>query len=94
MELIRPPRCVRGYLVRSDAGNVCANVVSELGVFGWALFGGGKGDEGVNRLDGWCGLSRMTSMRAASLLGLACWTCYCRLQNLFHFPFPSATVLG
>jgi glutathione synthase len=42
MELIRPPRGVRGYLVRSDAGGVCANVVSELGVFGWALFGEGR----------------------------------------------------
>ena len=39
MELIRPPQGVRAYLVRSGAGRVDARVMSELGVFGWALFG-------------------------------------------------------
>jgi hypothetical protein len=42
MELIRPPRGVGGYLVRSGAGRVRARVMSELGVFGWALFGEGR----------------------------------------------------
>jgi glutathione synthase len=42
MELIRPPRGVRGYLVRPGAESVCAPVVSEFGVFGWALFGAGR----------------------------------------------------
>jgi hypothetical protein len=42
MELIRPPRGgVRAHLVRSGAGRVDARVMSELGVFGWALFGEG-----------------------------------------------------
>ena len=42
MELIRPPRGVRAYLVRSGAGRVSARAMSELGVFGWALFGEGR----------------------------------------------------
>ena len=42
MELIRPPRGVGAYLVRSGAGRVRARVMSELGVFGWALFGQGR----------------------------------------------------
>ena len=42
MDLIRPPRGVGGYLVRSGAGKVGARVISELGVFGWALFGEGR----------------------------------------------------
>lgn len=42
MELIRPPRGVGAHLVRSGAGRVSASVVSELGVFGWALFGEGR----------------------------------------------------
>ncbi|KAI0058239.1 glutathione synthase [Artomyces pyxidatus] len=43
MELIRPPQGVGGYLVRAgDAQNgaVKGKVISELGIFGWALFGG------------------------------------------------------
>ncbi|KAJ7628557.1 glutathione synthase [Roridomyces roridus] len=42
MELIEPPKGTGGYLVRSNAGAgaVKAEVVSELGIFGWALFGG------------------------------------------------------
>ncbi|KAI0036289.1 glutathione synthase [Vararia minispora EC-137] len=44
MELIRPPAGVGGYLVRSGAPRAHADrVVSELGVFGWALFGRGQG---------------------------------------------------
>ncbi|KAH9015705.1 glutathione synthase [Lactarius hengduanensis] len=42
MELIRPPRGVGAHLVRSGAGRVSKSVVSELGVFGWALFGEGR----------------------------------------------------
>jgi glutathione synthase len=40
MELIRPPRGVGAFLVRHGAGRVRAGTMSELGVFGWALFGG------------------------------------------------------
>ena len=42
MELIRPPRGVGAHLVRSGGGRVSAAVISELGVFGWALFGEGR----------------------------------------------------
>jgi glutathione synthetase len=51
MELIRPPRGVRAYLVRSGAGRVEAHTMSELGVFGWALFGEGR--EVKEELAGW-----------------------------------------
>lgn len=43
MSLIAPPANVGGYLVRAGSGQggaIRADVVSELGVFGWALFGG------------------------------------------------------
>ncbi|KAI5121336.1 hypothetical protein M0805_000644 [Coniferiporia weirii] len=43
MALIEPPANVGGYLVRAggaDIGAKKADVVSELGIFGWALFGG------------------------------------------------------
>ncbi|KAJ7823645.1 hypothetical protein B0H13DRAFT_2681398 [Mycena leptocephala] len=56
MELIGPPEGVGGYLVRAGGGGggeadvtgskaktVKAEVVSELGIFGWALFGGKDG---------------------------------------------------
>lgn len=39
MRLIEPPQGVGGWLVRSGAEPVKSDVVSELGVFGWALFG-------------------------------------------------------
>ena len=42
MELIRPPHGVGAHLVRSGKGRMRASVVSELGVFGWALFGEGR----------------------------------------------------
>ncbi|KAI0263679.1 hypothetical protein BGY98DRAFT_1045933 [Russula aff. rugulosa BPL654] len=42
MELIRPPRGVGAYTVRSGTGRVSAHVMNELGVFGWALFGEGR----------------------------------------------------
>lgn len=42
MELIRPPHGVGAHLLRSGGGRVSATVVSELGVFGWALFGEGR----------------------------------------------------
>lgn len=38
MRLIRAPVGVRNWLVRSGRENTLANVVSELGTFGWALF--------------------------------------------------------
>ena len=45
MELISVPSSVQGYLVRAGAGNgaVRGEVVSELGIFGWSLFGGENG---------------------------------------------------
>ncbi|KAJ7757021.1 hypothetical protein B0H16DRAFT_1537730 [Mycena metata] len=44
MELIVPPEGLGGYLVRAGSEAVKADVVSELGIFGWALFGGPEGD--------------------------------------------------
>ncbi|KAI0362179.1 glutathione synthase [Trametes cingulata] len=46
MELIRTPEGLGNYLVRAGggtAGAVKTEVVSELGIFGWALFGGPEG---------------------------------------------------
>ncbi|KAJ7164989.1 hypothetical protein C8R46DRAFT_1220133 [Mycena filopes] len=43
MELIEPPGGVGGWLVRAGGEAVRADVVSELGIFGWALFGGLEG---------------------------------------------------
>ncbi|KAI0831365.1 glutathione synthase [Trametes gibbosa] len=46
MELIRTPEGLGNYLVRAGggtAGAVKTEVVSELGIFGWALFGGSDG---------------------------------------------------
>jgi glutathione synthase len=47
MELIVPPEGTSNYLIRAGGGGtstegvaVRAEVVSELGIFGWALFGG------------------------------------------------------
>lgn len=40
MELIHPPEGTQNYLVRAGQALVKAEVVSELGIFGWALFGG------------------------------------------------------
>ena len=48
MKLIRPPRGVGGYLVQAGSGGrgiVRSDVVSELGIFGWSLFGNGKVNE-------------------------------------------------
>ncbi len=49
MKLIEPPKGVGNYLVRAgggaggaEGGAHKADVVSELGMFGWALFGEGK----------------------------------------------------
>jgi len=47
MELIVPPEGTSNYLVRAGGGGggaVRTEVVSELGIFGWALFGAGKGE--------------------------------------------------
>ena len=47
MELIVPPRGTSNYLVRAGGGPESAirtEVVSELGIFGWALFGGAAGE--------------------------------------------------
>lgn len=46
MELIRTPEGLGNYLVRAGGGTegaVKTEVVSELGIFGWALFGGSDG---------------------------------------------------
>jgi glutathione synthase len=60
MRLIEVPKGVKGWLVRAGSLDfaatseraVQAEVVSELGIFGWALFGGGKvvGEEEVGWL--------------------------------------------
>ena len=42
MELIRPPRGVGAYLVRSGTGRVSARMMNELAVFGGVLFGEGR----------------------------------------------------
>jgi glutathione synthase len=42
MSLIAVPEGVGGYLVRGGAAQRADEVVSELGVFGWALFGAGE----------------------------------------------------
>ncbi|KAF9068612.1 hypothetical protein BDP27DRAFT_1327004 [Rhodocollybia butyracea] len=43
MELISPPAGLKNYLIRAGSGaTVEAEVVSELGIFGWSLFGNGK----------------------------------------------------
>jgi glutathione synthase len=47
MELIVPPQGTSNYLVRAGGGGETAvrtEVVSELGIFGWALFGGTEGE--------------------------------------------------
>ncbi|KAL5501888.1 GSH2 [Sanghuangporus vaninii] len=52
MRLIEPPQGLGGYLVRAGSGESNAarkDVVSELGVFGWALFGGPRKEGGVVR---------------------------------------------
>lgn len=46
MRLIHPPEDLGNYLVRAGGateGAVRADVISELGIFGWALFGGKDG---------------------------------------------------
>ncbi|KAF7974301.1 hypothetical protein HWV62_12452 [Athelia sp. TMB] len=53
MELIEPP-ATSGYLVRAGSGGdggapVRTEVVSELGIFGWALFGGSDEKGGVKK---------------------------------------------
>ena len=53
MQLIEPPEGVGNYLVRAGGANEGAHkadVVSELGIFGWALFG--KRDEKVEEAGG------------------------------------------
>ena len=54
MALITPPKGLGSYLVRATSGRdgdekrdraVRAETISELGIFGWALFGRDKGDE-------------------------------------------------
>ena len=55
MELIRPPEGVENWLVRAGEGGegrVKGDVVSELGIYGWALFG--RGAQRVReRTGGW-----------------------------------------
>lgn len=46
MALIRTPQALGGYLVRAGGGEIVrAEVISELGIFGWALFGSGNIEE-------------------------------------------------
>ncbi|ESK94841.1 glutathione synthetase [Moniliophthora roreri MCA 2997] len=48
MELIRVPQGVQNFLVRADTLEVVrAEVISELGIFGYSLFGVGQGANGV-----------------------------------------------
>ncbi|KAF5360179.1 hypothetical protein D9758_011332 [Tetrapyrgos nigripes] len=46
MELIAPPKGMKNYLIRAGGGEslVEMEVMSELGIFGWALFGDGVGE--------------------------------------------------
>jgi len=45
MELIVPPQGTSNYLVRAEGGGAFrTEVASELGIFGWALFGGPNSD--------------------------------------------------
>ncbi|KAG8863427.1 hypothetical protein FRC20_010747 [Serendipita sp. 405] len=48
MELIRVPAGVQNWLVRSGSDSVKANIVSELGIFGWALFGSKLQDDQIS----------------------------------------------
>ncbi|KDQ16159.1 hypothetical protein BOTBODRAFT_31226 [Botryobasidium botryosum FD-172 SS1] len=57
MEMILPPQDVQNYLMRAGMGEraILTDVVSELGIFGWALFGeGGQEKSRVKEQDaGW-----------------------------------------
>jgi glutathione synthase len=56
MELIIPPRGTSNYLVRAGGGPESAirtEVVSELGIFGWALFGGAAASKVKEKEVGW-----------------------------------------
>lgn len=47
MELIVPPKGTSNYLIKAGGGTettLRTEVVSELGIFGWALFGAGQGE--------------------------------------------------
>ncbi|KAF5318243.1 hypothetical protein D9758_018825 [Tetrapyrgos nigripes] len=46
MELISPPKGMKNYLIRAGGGEslVEMEVMSELGIFGWALFRDGVGE--------------------------------------------------
>ncbi|KAG5641608.1 hypothetical protein DXG03_004645 [Asterophora parasitica] len=55
MELIVPPNGTGNYLIRAGGANQAAlkvDVVSELGIFGWALFGG-KDEDITEKGAGW-----------------------------------------
>lgn len=55
MEMIQPP-AVEGLMIRSGTGSVVrGSVVSEIGIFGWALFGGNaeKGEIKMGEDVGW-----------------------------------------
>ena len=73
MELIRPPRGVGAYLIRPGTGRVKARVMSELGVFGWALFGEGR--EVREEQVGWLVRTKAEDVDEGweSLLGSVCW---------------------
>ena len=42
IELIHPPCHTGAHLIRYGMGRVSVHVMCKLGVFGWALFGGGQ----------------------------------------------------
>jgi len=55
MQLIHPPRGTFTHMVKSgEPQSICTAVVSELGVFGWSLFGeDGQGDTIIEKNAGW-----------------------------------------
>ncbi|KAF8333565.1 glutathione synthase [Cantharellus anzutake] len=55
MQLICPPNNIFNYMVKTGKPqNVCTNVVTELGIFGWSLFGQhGGGENIIEEAAGW-----------------------------------------
>jgi len=76
MDLIVPPQGVGNYLVRADGnteGPVKSEVVSELGIFGWALFGSSLAAV-KEREVGWLVRTKgKDSDEGGWLLGFLCW---------------------
>jgi glutathione synthase len=57
MALIKPPEKIESYMIKAGSGAkegaVKGGVVSELGVFGWVLFGGEEGEVRQGEEGGW-----------------------------------------